>query len=155
MTARITVEQAKAWLEPTKIQHPDSLDADLLAHVETEVVAQIASSFDTSTWVDTLTTPKLVQTTIAKMYAALYIDKIFSEDVSKLESSYVQRLLTNVSMLITGIVGGSITIVEVGDSTVEQPVFYPNDNSSIQDPRDNNSFDTSLGPAAFSMGQVF
>jgi hypothetical protein len=58
-------------------------------------------------------------------------------------------------MLITGIVAGSIEILEVGASVTGQPSFYPDDNSSMQDPRDNNSADTSLGPAAFSMGQVF
>ena len=154
--ARITLPQAKAWLEPTKLQHPSALDADLLVQVEAEILGQLATAFDISTWVDENTTPKIVQTAIAKMYAATFYDRAYSEDVSKADSSYVARLLANSAMIVTGIITGSIIIVELPPGVGgESPIFYPNDNSSIQDPRDNDGADTSLGPAAFSMGQVF
>lgn len=153
--ARITVVQVKAWLEPTKLKHPDAMQPALLEHAETEVLARVASVYDTSTWVDTSTTPPLIQTIISKMYAGWYYDIAYSEDVGANENTWAQRVIQNAEMLIVGIVDGSITIPTIGPSTIAQPVFYPNDNSSIQDPYDNRSEDTSLGPNKFSINQVF
>lgn len=153
--ARITVEQAKAWLEPTKLQHPDNLDEELLGHVETEVLARITSAYSTTTWVDSSTTPLIVQTIISKMYASFYYSRAYSEDNGTNDNTWATKLQANAEMLITGIVAGTIEIPEVGTSTIQQPAFYPTDASSAMDPRDNNGDDTSVGPSYFSMGTVF
>jgi hypothetical protein len=153
--ALVTVAQVKSLLEPTKLQHPANLDTDLLGLIEPMVLGRLAPGYDTSTWISNATTPKIVQTIISMIYAAYYYDKVYSEDVTTKESPWVQRLLANAEMLIAGITDGSITLVEIGDSTIQQPIFYPNDNSSLQNPSDNNYADTSLGNSKFSMGTVF
>jgi len=153
--ARIAVVQVRAWLEPTKLKHPDAMLPALLDHAETEVLARVSSVYDITTWVDATTTPPLIQTIISKMYAGWFYDIAYSEDVGANENTWAQRILQNAEMLIVGIVDGSITIPTVGPSTIAQPMFYPNDNSSIQDPRDNQGYDTSLGPNKFSINQVF
>jgi hypothetical protein len=155
MTQRFTVAEVKAWLEPTKLQHPNSLDDALAVHAENEVIARIAVTYDPTTWIDDATTPSLVQTIMSKLYSAWYYERVYSEDIAVKESPWVSRLLANVEVLIMGIVAGNIIIPELGPSDINSPLYYPNDSSSAQDPADNNFADTSLGPSRFSMGQVF
>src|SRR6266702_3549482 len=111
-----TGEQVKAWLEPTKLQHPDSLDVLLCTHAENEVLARISSAYDITGWTNDTTTPPLVQTIIAKLYAGWYIQRQYSED-NEVGGSWAATLLSNAEMLIAGIIEGSIQIPTIGAST--------------------------------------
>lgn len=152
MATLITLQQAQAWLEATKLTIA-SLDANLLTHTQNEVLARLASSYDVSGWIDTATTPALVQTIIAKYYAAFYYDRAYSEDIGTNENTWAQRLINNAELLIGGIIDGSIQLLEVTNSTAGEPSFYPNDASSSQDAGVGD--DWSLGDAKFSMGTIF
>lgn len=145
--ARITPAEAQAWGERTKLKL-DTLDTALLDHLEAEVLGQIGGTYDTSTWVDTTSTPKLVRTIIAKLYVAWFYDRQYSEDTDS-GNPYAANLKANAAMLIEGIVDGSITIPGV-DNTAGEIAFYPTDASSMLDPRDFPD-DPSVGPAVFSM----
>lgn len=150
--ARITSRQAQAWFDKTKLRIPDALDMDLLAEIEIEVIARLGGAFDTSTWVDETTTPKLVRTALAKMYAAWFYQRQYSEDQSD-TNDYARKLEANAEMLITGMLDGTIEIVEVVDIAPSgQAGFYPDDESSSMEA---TADDRSLGPEVFSMGLVF
>jgi len=147
--ARITLPEAQAWAEPTKLTLA-SLDTELLAHIEEEVLRRVGVVVDTTTWVDSTTTPKIVKTAISKLYVSFLYDRQYSEDIES-NSNWARRLADNAEMLITGIVDGTIEIPgTTGDAG--QPLFYPTDISSNTDPTFD---DPSLGPAKFSMGMVF
>jgi len=148
--SRITVQEAQAWAEGTKLTI-SALDTDLLDHLEEEVVVRLSSAFpDYTTWVDETTTPKLVRTIISKLYIAWIYDRQYSEDIAE-GSAYSDRLRLNAEMLITGLLDGTIELPGEPDIS-GSPLFYPTDASSAQCPtRD----DPSLGPAAFSMGKMF
>jgi hypothetical protein len=147
--SRITVKEAQAWAEGTKLI-VTALDVDLLDHMEAEVITQLSSAFDTVTWVDEVTTPKLVRTIISKMYVSWVYNRQYSEDVDQ-GNNYAALLLLNATNLITGLLAGTIELPDTPD-VAGSPVFYPTDASSAQLPtRD----DPSLGPAAFSMGMTF
>jgi hypothetical protein len=147
--SRITVLQARAWGEQTKLDIGE-LDTDLLAHLEGEILARISNVVDTSTWVDELTTPALVQTIITKMYVSWLYDRQYSEDLDQ-GNAYAARLMLNAETLIEGIIDGTIVIPGT-DTDAGLPAFYPNDASSAQEPTD---ADPSLGPNKFSMGTTF
>jgi hypothetical protein len=149
--ARITVEQAQAWLETTKLSI-DTLDENLLDELETEILARLGASFDTGTWLDDSSTPKLVRTAIAKMYAAWVYNRTYSEDTEG-QNAYAAKLEANAEMLISGMLDGTIDIpgVDPGDPS-GQPSYYPNDLSSAMEA---TADDRSLGPAVFSMGNTF
>lgn len=147
--ARINKNQAQAWAEGTKLTIA-ALDLNLLAHIENEVIGRLNSAFDTSTWVDDVTTPVLVQTIISKMYVAWLYDRQYSEDIEQ-GSNYADRLKANAETLTMGLLDGTIEIPGIPD-VAGSPVFYPTDASSAQPPTFD---DPSLGPAAFSMGQRF
>jgi hypothetical protein len=150
--ARITVQEARAWAEPTKLKI-DTLDADLLAHMEEEVLGQLQTVFDTSTWLDQTSTPKLVRTIISKKYVCWFYRKAYSEDTDA-KNPYAQTLDDNANMLVLGLVSGTIEIPGIPAGDVSSPSFYPTDASSLLDPLDFPD-DPSVGPAKFSMTTVF
>lgn len=151
MTALISLEEAQAWLEITKLSLP-SLDLDLLESIQEEVIIRIASTYDTSSWLTPATTPRLVRVAIAKMYCAWVYDRQYSENLSAGSSAYATRLTANAEMLITGIIDGTIELPTIPSLTSGSPSFYPTDASSALEP---TIEDPSLGPAKFSMGTVF
>lgn len=152
--ARVTQLAVKAWTENTKMGNAAgvvSLDTELLAQLEEEVIARLnGAGYNTSTWLDSNTTPTIVRTAIAKLYVSWLIDRQYSEDEDL--NAYAGRLAANAEQVIEGLVAGTLTIPGSPDGEVGQPSFYPNDDSSAATP---TWEDTSLGPAKFSMGQVF
>lgn len=148
---RITAAQAQAWFDKTKL-NIDSLDEHLLPEIETEVLARLGAAFDTSTWIDEPTTPRLVKTIISKLYAAYFYHRQYSEDTLD-ENTYAAKLEENAELLITGLIDGTIDLPEVVTSEpTGQPAFYPDDASSALEA---TADDRSLGPNVFSMGDVF
>jgi|ERR1041384_2921449 len=147
--ARVSLEDVQAWVEPTKLK-PSSLDLDHLSQIEEEVLARIASAYDTSTWVDKSTTPRLIQVIIAKVYTGWLYDKFYSEN-QNYPNNYARMVRSNAENLIQGILNGTIEIPGV-TTTISSAVFYPNDASSALAP---TTDDPSLGPAKFSLGKVF
>ncbi len=161
--ARISLPDVKAWVENTKLD-PQALDLDHLGQLEEEVLAQVGSVYNTSTWIDKANTPRLIQTICAKIYAGWLYDKFYSENQSA-PNIYAKLLKQNAQTLINGILAGTIEIPGVTPETPQAATFYPNDASSGISPDADgvdrsrgllvSVGDTSTGPAKFSMGSVF
>jgi hypothetical protein len=147
--AHITVAEAQAWAEGTKLTIP-SLDTALEGHLAGEVLARLSSAFDTTTWTDAVLTPSLVRTIISKLYVAWLYDRQYSEDIEQ-GNNYADRLKINAEMLMTGLLDGTIELPGLPD-IAGSPIYYPTDASSALEPTED---DPSLGPAAFSMGMRF
>lgn len=149
--ARIEIQEAQGWAEPTKLPIP-ALNPLLLDQVEVQILSRLGSAYDTSTWVDAITTPELVRSAIAMQYVGTEIMKAYSEDPGS-GNQYARWLLSKAEDIIKGILDGTIELPGISPaSTVGQPSFYPNDLSSIMDPTWD---DRSLGPEKFSMGGSF
>jgi hypothetical protein len=157
--AHISVSDAQAYATPRKLDLGTSLDGDLENSVATQVLAQLHSAYNTTTWVDESTTPVLVQSIIGMYYVAWYYQRTYAEDTGT--ATYADRLLRWAQMLINGILNGNTVLVDVvtpatGDRS--EPAFYPNDQSSATKPENldiNDPERGSVGPAYFTMGQVF
>jgi hypothetical protein len=150
--AYITIADVNAWLDSTKFPNLQ-LDPDFQPQIEEEVIARIRSTYDTSTWTTPDTTPRLVRTAIAKLYAAWTYNKAYSEDNND-TNNYATRLTANAERLISGIVDGTIELPlpAVPSGATFGVSFYPTDLSSEME---STPDDPSLGPAAFSMGLKF
>lgn len=146
----ITVNDVRGWVESNKL-NIQSLDLNFLPQLETEVLAQLGTVFDTSIWVDPSTTPALVKVIIAKMYAGWVYDRAYSENQSE-RNEYAAMLKENAGTLMKGLLDGTLEIPGVTPTSSQSASFYPNDASSAQSPTDD---DPSLGPARFSLGKVF
>lgn len=147
---RIVVEDVRAWVENSKL-NPQALDLEHLDQIETEILATIGNIYDTSTWLDNVTTPRLVQVIIAKMYTSWLYAKFYSENQSE-SNEYANNVRDNAEMLMAGILDGTIEIPGIEPINPQVASFYPNDLSSSQLP---SADDYSLGPAKFSIGKVF
>jgi hypothetical protein len=151
--ARITLQEAQAWAEGTKFTLPSltGTNLDLLLQIEEEIVSRVASAFDTSTWVNDTTTPRLVRVAIAKKFVAWAYRRQYSESITEQDAAYASLLEENSETIVLGLVDGSIELPGVTSAT-DEPAFYPTDASSLMEA---TTDDPSLGPAKFSMGMVF
>jgi hypothetical protein len=150
--ARIELGDAQAWLEPSKAEL-DEFDVDLLEQVETQVLsALVGTGYDTSTWVDTTSTPDLIKSIISMLYASYYLQRQYSED-QEVDNPWAKRLYDMATANIRGLISGTLTLTDTSDFTVAgAPAFYPTDASSAACP---DYYDKSLGDARFSMGMEF
>jgi hypothetical protein len=148
--ARVTLNEVKAWVEPTKLPIT-ALESELLSHMEEEVLIRLSSSYDISGWTNDTNTPKIVRTIISKIYASFYIDKAYSENQDE-GNDYAARLNENAEMLITGLVNGDFEIPNNPPDNPSTVSFYPTNASSAQKPTAKNP---SLGGPHFSLGRVF
>jgi len=129
MASLITIQEAQAWGEKTKLAPAwvSGLDEALLEQIQAEVLANIASVADTSTWVSSVTTPPLVKTILAKLYVAWVIDRQYSEDADL--SDYSALLRAGAMGLLTSIVESEIDIPGTVTATPGDglPSVYPTD----------------------------
>jgi hypothetical protein len=136
MSDLITLEEARAWGEKTKLSPAweHGLDAALLSQVQVEVLGNVASVADTSTWIDNDTTPGLVKTIIAKLYVAWLIDRQYSEDEDL--SAYAALLRASAMALQTAIVNSDIDLPGSSDDTAGDglPSGFPTDTDPVEGP---------------------
>jgi hypothetical protein len=151
MADLIAVTEAQAWLEPTK-GTISTLDDNLLVQVQEPILRKIDGTYDVSGCVSPGTTPELLRTIIAMEYVARYYNRQYSEDNDQV-NRYARQLMADAEALIQGIIDGAISLpLPVVGSAAGTPMFYPTDASSLMCP---TTDDPSLGPARFSMGQLF
>jgi hypothetical protein len=148
--ARITVGEAQAWVESSKLAIA-SLDTNLLPQIELQVLSRLATQYDVSTWSNEATTPKMVRSVIAMLYVAWYYDRQYSED-QEAGNDYAAMLRAQAESLTVGLLDGSVEPDPDNPSATDEPggpSFYPTDASSALEPTDD---DPSLGGEQFSMG---
>lgn len=172
--AHIQLQDAQAWLEGTKMSLP-ALDSNLETQISSEVLSRIADTYDSPvfgvpTWVDFNSTPELVKSAIAMIYAGWVYDRQYSEQVIGAgvpatkgggvggAGTYGSVLRDNAETLILGIINSSIVLAEIQPNVPDiAPVFYPTDTSSTWDARRSNTDrnDSSFGPSMFGVSKVF
>lgn len=152
MALHITVDEANAWADRFKLNFGE-LDSELENSQAVQVLARVSQAYTVTSWVDSATTPSLVRKIIAMMYVGWYYQRTYSEDGEM--NSYGVMLITAAENLLSGIVDGSLALVDavVGtDLHSSEPGFYPTDASSALVP---TTTDSSLGPAKFTMGTIW
>ena len=151
MAEHITLAEANAWLEPTKLTL-SAIDSELEAQVTNLIFARLLGTFDTASWLNVATTPKIVRTIIAMHYVAWTYDKTYSDDAES--NAYAALLRQYADANLVGLIAGNIELEELPDANVgvSSPSFFPNDASSVREPTQDHPSD---GPPSFTMGTVF
>lgn len=97
-------------------------------------------------WADPDTTPEIIRAIAGRLIAAAYYAERYAENSNE-DAAYAQRLYNQALLDLTGIQNGTITVVDVGGTTIaltgaglDNTMFMPND--------------TSVAPA-FTRGQIF
>lgn len=149
--ARITLAEANAWLEPTKLTLA-AIDPELESQVVNLVFGRLAPVFETGSWLNDASTPSIVRTIIAMHYVAWTYDKYYSDDAES--NAYARLLRQYADVNIAALVSGDIELVELpmANDEIKKPAFFPNDVSSANDPTPDNPSD---GGPSFLMGSVF
>jgi hypothetical protein len=111
----------------------------------------LGTTFDTSTWVDTATTPELVRQAISMLYVHRVYNRTYSGDRDNM-NDYSMWLRAEANALLDGLIAGSIIIPDIDVPLTGSPSFYPNDLSSALEP---DYYDKSLGGNKFSGGEKF
>ena len=149
--AHITLSEANAWLEPTKLTL-STIDAALEQQVVNLVYGRLANAFDTSSWVNESTTPVLVRTIIAMHYVAWTYDRTYSDDADA--NAYARLLRQYADVNIQGLIDGNLELIESPTANDDRgkPVFFPTDASSANEPTSDRPSD---GGPAFTMGTIW
>jgi hypothetical protein len=150
--SNITVDEAQAWAEKSKLDLVSSLDGELEKQVASQVLARVATAYNVSGWTTSTTTPTTIKTIISMMYVGWLYERTYSDDNNG-PNVYGDKLLAMAEVMLQNILDG-ITEIPGIEPTLDSgaPSFYPTDASSAQCP---TSDDRSLGDAKFSMGTVF
>ena len=151
--ANITIAEANAWADHVKL-NLTTLDTELEASVASQVLSRVSVAYVTDAWSTPETTPSLVRKIIAMLYTSWYFQRTYAEEEDP--NNYGLLLQGQAELLLTGITDGSYilngeTLVD-GGAAGGTASFYPTDYSSSRVP---TADDMSLGPAKFSMGQVW
>jgi hypothetical protein len=150
--SNITVDEAQAWAEKSKLDLVSELDGELEKQVASQVLARVAIAYDVSGWTTTYNTPQLLKTIICMFYVGWLYERTYSDDNNG-PNVYGDKLLEMAETMLQNILDG-ITELPGVIPTLDSgsPSFYPTDLSSAQCPTPE---DRSLGDAKFSMGIVF
>lgn len=153
--ARITVAEANAWSEPTKLTLTPTTfnaDAELEQQIASQILSRLMGTFDTSTWTSETTTPKIVRTIIAMYFVSWIYDRAYSDDAEA--NAYAALLRQYADANIAGLIAGQIDLEEFPDANVGvgSPSFFPTDASSARVATPEAPSD---GPPSFTMGTVF
>lgn len=159
MAARISVSEAQAWTESSKLTL-GSLDAALESQISARVLGSLNGVFDVSGWLDSVSTPQLVRSVISMLYVAELYDRTYSNDLGT--STYGAELRKMANDLLDGIESGDFDLVEVAALPITGPKFYPTDTSSssrqygnMPPVYDGTGYGYADTPPAFTMGRIF
>lgn len=142
----LTTTEAQAWGEKTKLQTAlTTIDDELLNQIASEVFSQVSQVADTSTWINSATTPSIVKTILARTYVAWIIDRQYSEDADL--NAYAGLLRAGATNLMNGIIASTIDIPNATATGDGLPSIYPNDTTV-------DSFGNPYGPY-FTMDATF
>lgn len=128
----VAVSDVQAWLDEKKLAIPanDPLVEEPI--VRAMVLSQISTVFDTSTWIDTASTPSLVKVIIGGLVAAKRYNKIYSE-TEDAGNRYANKIENQLNVLLQQIVDGTVVLtdIETGVTPAQHsghnPKFWPMD----------------------------
>lgn len=141
-----TADKIQAWLDKNKLPIND-VEPALELIFKTQVFGTLALNYDVSAWIDSGSTPAIVQDIIALFMASIIYQRTYADDATTLQP-YAKYLLSMAQTLLTGVNNGAINIVEIGKPITDwtHDNFYPNDDTGILDPTQD---------IKFTMGQIF
>lgn len=116
----LAADDVNAWLQQSKFK-VIAVDTELESTASLQLLAKLAQRYDTTTWVDSATTPELAVRIMAMLVASYVLRRAISEDTG--ESTYPDWLEGRANLLLDSIIDGTIGL----------PGFEPNPNATLAD----------------------
>jgi len=154
----LSVSEIQSWLQATK-HVISAVDTNLEEAAFEKIVGKVGRRYDTSTWVDTATTPTMIINLMAMQVAADEYRKWVSENRG--EPDYSDSLDERIMRLCEGIADGSIILFDGSDeispspdtSLGGTPAGFPTD--AATEAYDTLPFDDGSAPRVFQMNMRF
>lgn len=146
------LNDVNAWLEPTKLT-VSTIESALSDQITEQVFSRLRNSFSNiTTWTSETTTPVLVKSIVAMLYAAAIYERAYGDDHDD-TNNYAGLLRAMAEANITGLQSGILELAEdTGNQGSSAPAYFPSDASSANPA----SMDApSDGGPYFTMGMVF
>lgn len=126
--ATITTELVNAWTDKDKL-NITSIDVNgLEPQIVAQVLSKLSSKFDVSYWQTTATTPKLVLSVMAMIYAGRTYQETYATDGVDVDS-YGTMLIADAESLLNSILDGTSTLSDAGGTIIILP--SPNVSSNL------------------------
>ena len=156
MVAHISLEEAQQWFQSTKLQL-EAIDAELEATASAMVLGHLADSYDTTTWVDSTSTPSLVRKIISMLHGAWLYNRVVSEQQVENAITYGDRLERAAMTLLESVAAGNVVLTDTTEVNLQDAStameFWPTDAATAN--AELLPEDAASAPRAFSMGKVF
>lgn len=109
--ALITIDDVQAWFTDNRLslEATDTLPEEV--NVTAEVLASVSNRYDTSTWLNAATTPRLIRSIISARVAAIRYRKHYADQLD--EIAYADWLDEWAMNILEGIVNGTIPLTDV------------------------------------------
>ena len=156
----LVTTDVQPWLNQTKF-NVTSVDPTHEQTAVNTVFGKISQRYDTSTWIDSATTPTLILNLLSMWVASVYLRRAASEEDGL--TTYADWLEMRADAICDKIVEGAIDIPGVEEDPLTSlggsSVFFPTD-AATQIWEDSHEFDGSsfaegAAPRAFTMDQRF
>ena len=99
-----------AWTNTEKVTWAAVVDESLDSQVASQVLARVSKAFDTSTWIDTDTTPRLILSIIAMNYVGRKFQEMYGDD--SLNSDYGTAIITDANNLLINLLAGDLILTD-------------------------------------------
>lgn len=104
----ITVELANAWTDKGRLNLV-TLDEELESQIADQIIGRASQVFDTSLWLDGLTTPKLILSIIAMQYAGRWYQSKTLDNISEIDN-YGSKLIRDSNQILDAVILGEIAL---------------------------------------------
>ena len=112
----LTSALVNAWTDKDRL-NLTALDSNLESQIASQVIAQASQAFDTSTWVSEATTPTLIKSVMAMMYAGRIYQNRNIDSVDDL-TFYGSKLIQDANTLLENIISGLIVLKDASTGVV-------------------------------------
>lgn len=146
----VTAQDVQNWLEPSKLRINSDDDLVEEIHARSIVLGALQTRFDTSSWVEADSTPRLIRTIISMLVAAYRYNQAYSETLGEQSQSYADKLEERAYLLLQQVVDGQLVLEEATDGPAVDGTlsFYPTDSSTAKDDEEDAGI-------MFTMGRKF
>ena len=124
--ATITAKMANALTDSSKL-NITTIDTELESQIVAQVFSELRGLYDTTTWVEESTTPKLVKSILSMIYTGMVYNKTYAVDGADTDL-YGNMLIADANKLLDSVSSGVSVLV---DSNPAVTIVASSDNFSV------------------------
>ncbi len=109
-------ESVNAWSNSDKVTWA-TIDTELESQITSQVLGRVSRVFDVSAWYDSNTTPKIILSVMAMIYAGRKFQELYGDD--SLNSDYGTALITDAKNMLQNILDGDMDLFDDSGNQID------------------------------------